>query len=131
MGEDIDIQKMMAEMNRHIPAVRRTLLDYIENGDLTYRTKDGFVCDLGGDEIDYLRDICTEIEKPRLKLPIYVSTDVAGETSAWKVDGILESRIVARILGKKQYRDDSIRFYYPDLQLLRRRLPTAIVVVYL
>jgi len=129
--EDLNVQKMIAEMNRHIPAVRRTLLDYTENGDLTYRTKDGYVCDIEKGEIDYLNTVCTEIEKPRLRLPIYVSTDVSGETSAWKVDGALESKVIARILDRKQYRDDYIRFYYPDLQLLRRRLPSVIVVIYL
>lgn len=125
-----DIQKMIAGMNSHLPPVRRTLLDYSENGNLFYKTREGTKVEFDSEEIDFLLEICDEIEKIRLKLPIIVSTDASGETSAWKVDGILESAVVAKILGKTKHREDMLRLYFPDLQTLRKKLPNAVIVAF-
>ena len=121
---------MIAHMNKHLPSSRRTLIEYIDSGDLTYRTKEGHVYTIDKTEIEMLSGICTEIEKMRLKLPIFVSTDTSSE-NAWKVDGITETAVVSKILERRPFREDMMRFYHPDLKKLRNMLPNAVTVLYL
>lgn len=132
MSEDpTDIEKIISGLNAHTPGSRRSLLDYMENGNLTYRTRGGIVCDIEQSEIDFLAANCTEVEKLRLRLPIFVTTDTSGSDSAWKVDGMTESKVIARILGRTQFREDSVRFYHPDYLKLRKLLPTTAIILYL
>ena len=128
-GERMDTQKMISDMNKHIPVSRRTLLEHIESNDLTYKTRDGFICSFDKEEIDFLRDVCTEIEKMRLRLPILISTDTSSD-GAWKADGITETAVVSRILDKRPMREDMLRLYHPDLKRLRGKLPNAAVVLF-
>ena len=121
---------MIAQMNKHIPTSRRTLLECLESGDLTYIGKDGAEYRMEKEEIDVLSDVCTEIEKMRLRLPIFVSTDTVTE-NAWKVDGTTETSVLSKLLKRKPFRDDMMRFYHPDLRELRKMLPNAVIVLYL
>ena len=121
---------MIAHMNKHIPSSRRTVLEYIDSDDRTYRTKGGDICTIDKEEIDILCGYCTEIEKMRLRLPIFVSTDTSSE-NAWKVDGITETSVISKILERKPFREDMMRFYHPDLKRLRSLFPNAVAVLYL
>ena len=127
---DLDVGRMISEMNRHLPSSRKTLLEHIESGDLTYKTKDGYVCSFDKKEIDLLNRTCSEMEKMRLRLPIFVSTDPAVD-NAWKVDGTVETAVVSKILGRTPFREDMMRFYHPDLKRLRDILPNAVAVLFL
>ena len=126
-----DVNKLITSMNTHVPSSRRSLLDYMESDALTYRTRGNDICEIDRKEIDYLASVCSEIEKMQLRLPIFVSTDVSGESPAWKVDGTVESKIVARILGRTQFRPDSVRFYHPDYKKLLGLLPTSVIVLFI
>jgi len=126
----VDTERMIREMNLHIPVARRTLLEHIDSGDLTYRTRNGHVCSFDADEIGFLNEFCTEMEKMRLRLPIFVTTDTSSD-GTWKVDGLTEAAVVSRILDKKPLKDDLLRVYHPDLKRLRNRLPNAVVVLFL
>lgn len=127
----MDVNKLITSMNTHVPVSRRSLLDYMESDDLTYRTRGNDICEIDRREIEYLSGVCTEIEKMQLRLPIFVSTDISGDAPAWKVDGAVESKIVARILGRTQFRPDSVRFYHPDYKKLLEILPTSVIVLFL
>lgn len=127
----MDIRDIMRGMNPCIPTGRRTLIEHTDSGDLSFRTGDGSVCLMGKDEIGILSDICTEQEKLVLRLPIFISTDTQAEGGAWKVDGTVESEVVARILGRSKFRPDTVRLYNPDLRELRRLLPNATFIVFL
>jgi len=122
---------MVRDMNRHIPTSRRTLLDYIESGDDTYDTKDGQKGSIDRKEIEFLAERCTEIEKMRLRLPIFVGTDTSYAGGAWKIEGKIEVEVMSRLLNKRIHTDDFLRLYYPDLKDLRKMLPTSIVVLFL
>jgi len=126
-----DVEKMIAGLNNHMPVSRRSLLDYAESNDLTYRARSGETVSIDRSEIDYLLSICTEIEKMQLRLPIFISTDISGETPAWKADGKTEAKILARILGKTLIREDSIRIYHPDYQSLMKIIPNSVIIVYI
>lgn len=125
------VESIMKGMNTSIPVTKRTLIDYAEGDDLSYRTRTGETIQIERSEIELLMDVCTESEKIRLKLPILLSTDTSGEGTAWKVDGTVESKVIARLLDKPQFRDDSVKLYNPDYKNLRKMLPNAVVTVFI
>lgn len=126
-----DVTKMIAGMNSSIPAAKIPLLDLAESDDPSFRTRGGSVIEIDRQEIDLLMEMCTEMEKIRLRLPITMVTDTSGEISAWRIDGAVEAKVISRILDKPLLKDDSIRIFYPDYQVLREKLPTSIVTMYL
>jgi len=121
---------MISDMNRHIPVSRRTLLEHIESGDFTYRARNGHVCSFDKEELETIAGSCTEIEKMRLRLPIFVSTDISSE-GAWKVDGMTETAVVSKLLGRKPLREDMLRIYHADLKELRKKISNAVIILYL
>ena len=126
-----DINRMIAGLNSTVPAVKVPLLDLAESDSPEFRTRNGSLVDIDRSEIDLLMSVCNEMEKIRLKLPITMVTDASGEMSTWRIDGKVEAAVIARILGKPLLREDSIRIYYPDYQILMERLPSSIVTLYL
>ena len=126
-----DVTKMLAGMNLSAPAGKVSLLDLADSDNPSFRTRTGTVIDIDRAEIDLLMDACTEMEKIRLKLPITMVTDTSGEMSTWRIDGRTEAAVISRILGKPLIKEDSVRIYYPDYQILREKLPSSIVTMYL
>ena len=126
-----DVTKMLAGMNSSAPAAKMSLLDLADSDNPSFRTRSGNVIDIDRAEIDLLMSACTEMEKIRLKLPITMVTDTSGEMSTWRIDGKTEAAVISRILGKPLIKEDSVRIYYPDYQILREKLPSSIVTMYL
>ena len=126
-----DVTKMLAGMNSSAPAGKVSLLDLAESDEPSFRTRSGSTIEIDRSEIDLLMSVCTEMEKIRLKLPITMVTDTSGEMSTWRIDGKTEAAVISRILGKPLIKEDSVRIYYPDYQILREKLPSSIVTMYL
>ena len=124
------LQSVMSDLNRNLAASRPSLMEMDEKEDYTYRLRDGSVIDIGKEQFGKLWDICSDEEKLRLRIPIYVSTDTSGEISAWKVEGKTEASVVSRLLGKPIFRDDRVRLYNPDLMKLKKIIPDAYLVVF-
>ena len=126
-----DVTKMIAGLNSNVPAAKVPLLDLAESDAPSYRTRSGETIDIDRSEIDLLLSVCDEMEKIRLRLPITMVTDTSGEMSIWRIDGRTEAAVISRILGKPLLKEDSVRIYYPDYQMLREKLPTSISTLYL
>lgn len=126
-----DIGRMIAGLNSNVPAVRRTLMDYIENGNLFYTTKKGETVEFPRAGIDYLASVTNDQEKLTLRLPVFVSTDTASERAAWKIDGRTETAVFARVLGKRVHSEDKLPIYYPDLAELKKKIPGLVFTLFL
>ena len=126
-----DVTKMLAGMNSSAPAGKVSLLDLADSEDPSFRTRSGTTVEIDRSEIELLMGVCSEMEKIRLKLPITMVTDTSGEMSTWRIDGKTEAAVISRILGKPLIKEDSVRIYYPDYQILREKLPSSIVTMYL
>ncbi len=124
------VASIMSDLNRNLAVSKPSLVDMERSEDYTYKVRDGSVIDIGREQFDILWNACDDSERLRLRIPIYVSTDVGGETSAWKVEGKVEASVVAKLLGKPKFRDDRVRLYNPDLQRLKRLIPDAYMVVF-
>jgi uncharacterized protein (UPF0216 family) len=121
---------MIGELNANIPVNRRTLSDYLENGDYTYRTRSGVTGTFDPAELRLLREVCTDAESARLRLPILVSTDHTAGHGAWRVDGRTESAVVSRLLDKVPRHEDRILMHHHEFVRVRKLLPELVTVVF-
>jgi len=126
----MEIEHILSGINDHAPVARRSLAEYIDSDDLTYRTRNGHVCEMTRDEIDVLSKACAEREKMTLRLPIMVMTDTSFTESVWKVEGRAEVSVVSKLLSKRPLRDDLIHLYHPHLRELQKILPNSVTVVF-
>ena len=124
------IEGMMAELNRSLAVSRKTLNEMHESGDYTFRTRDGHTVDIPQNQIEKIWENCTDKERIRMRLPIFVTTDTSSENGAWKVEGVVEAPFIARLLGKPLFREDLVRIYHPDLKKLRSEIPDAVMIVF-
>lgn len=125
------IQSIVGDINSNIPVSRRTLVDHLQSKDFTYKTRSGEEFAMESSEIEELAEICSNVEKIRLRLPIIVSTDTSGDRGAWKVEGITETSVMSKILDKRPYKEDILCFYNPHLADLRRKFPTIAVLAFI
>ena len=51
IGDALHIDKELLRLNISVPVKRRTLVDYLDNGDLFYVTRDGNRCDIDAEEL--------------------------------------------------------------------------------
>lgn len=130
-GDPRNIPQMLASMNSNIPVNRRSLADYVDNGEYTYETKSGSMVSFDRGGVEYLDSICTPQEKLTLRLPIFVSTDTAAEGSCWKIEGRTEVAVVSRMLDRRVHSDDYLRVYYADLMQLKKLIPDLIFTLFL
>ena len=128
--EEAFLSSIMKDLNSNLAVSKRTLAEMMDDGDRTYRTRDGSVVEIPESQLRMLWDVCDDSQRIALRLPIYVSTDTSGEVSAWKVEGRVEAPAVAAILGKKLHRDGYLRLYYPDLRDLRAKIPDCVMIVF-
>lgn len=108
---------------------KRSLIDCMETDDYTYSIGNGEVCIMEKEEIDYISHQCDEIDKIRLKIPITVVPDVSGD-SMWRVDGMTESKVIAKILGKTLSNEGTLKFFNPDLAVLMKKLPSSVQILF-
>jgi hypothetical protein len=124
------LASVMSELNSNLAVGKRTIEQMIDSGDYTYKTRSGSVVEIPKEQVDLLWSVCDESEKIRLRLPIYVSTDISAESGAWKVEGNPDAAVVAKLLGKKMYKDGYLRLYHPDLKDLKGKIGEAIMMVF-
>ncbi len=130
MNEGFDPESILRSLNQHMPRKRVLLTDLIDSERPHYIAKDGRDVAIPRSELEALLEYCDDIERIRLRLPIYVSTDSTSSGPVWKVDGLLEAAVTSRILGKERSRDDLLLFYHPHLRELRRKFPSCFNILY-
>ena len=124
------VKSIMSDLNRNLAVSKPSLFEMEQSGDYTYKVRDGSIIDIGREQFETLWNVCDDSERLRLRIPIYVSTDVFGDYGAWKVEGKVEASVVSKLLGKPMFRDDRVRLYNPDLKDLKKLIPDAYMVVF-
>ena len=123
------VASIMQDLNSNLAAGKKPLTAMVD-GDRTYSIRDGSTIDVSPEQLQTIWDVCDDSERIRLRLPIYIGTDVSGETSAWKVEGEVEAAVIAKLLGKKIHRDGYLRLYHPDLKKLKTMIPDCFLMVF-
>lgn len=123
------LQTAMSELNSCL-AVQKPLLESMMDGERRYRLRDGSVIEVPLEQLKIIWNACDDSERIRLRLPIYVKTDVSCDTPAWCVEGMAEAGLVARLLNKNVTKEGYIRLYNPDLRRLKELIPDCYLVVF-
>ena len=131
MFNESSLKRMLGVMNRHLPEARRSLLELEKEDDPRYVGKDGRRYRLDKKEIEFISSVLGPYEKGRLRLPILIMTDPGIGEGAWRVEGKVEVTVIAAVLGIEPETEERVRFYYPHLNDLRRKLPTTTTVMFM
>ena len=123
------MESIMSDLNSNLAAAKVPLNDMMD-GDRRYKMRDGSEIEVPEEQVERIWAACDDATRIRLKLPIYISTDVSGEVAAWKVEGTAEVAAIAGILNKTVHVPGFLRLYYPDLKELRRLIPDCIIAVF-
>lgn len=123
------VASIMQDLNSNLAAGKKPLTAMVD-GDRTYNIRDGSTIDVSPEQLQTIWDACDDSERIRLRLPIYIGTDVSGEISAWKVEGEVEAAVIAKLLGKKIHREGYLRLYHPDLKQLKTMIPDCFLMVF-
>lgn len=131
MLENGTFQKLIAMMNKHVPSTRKTLRDLMGQNEPAYAGKDGNTYHISKDELELIASQIEDYERGSIKIPILIMTDTSCPGGAWKVMGMIETKVVSRIVGREPDTPEEIRFFHPHFVDLRRRLPTSTTVLYM
>jgi uncharacterized protein len=131
MFDESTLKRFIMVMNRHLPAQRKALADLLLEKEPFYEGKDGNRYKVNREELVYLDSLLDFFDKGKLRIPILVMTDTESESGAWKVTGKVEAKIIAKALERDLDTEDMVRFYYPHLHELRKKLPTTTTVMYM
>ncbi len=129
MQERDRLSKLLAEqvrsLNRHLAIERLSLKELLEQRRPAVMLRDGVRHHFRRSELEMLSRLLPERMHPRLYLPIYIelSSDRFGTGTA-RISGRAECEVVARLLGRK-VAGDELFIYRPEIQLIRRELPTT------
>jgi len=132
IGEEGVLRKLLQQMNSQAPLKRRKLSELIEMKEPFYEARDGRRYDLAAEELTLIKSTLRDLGMDDIKLPIVIMADSGHEQSSWKVEGEPECALVSRLIGKAVgTRTDELFLYAPHLAVLRRKLPTVTVCIFL
>jgi uncharacterized protein len=125
------LQKLLANMNQHLPAQRKPLTELLLDKDPYYIGKDGHRYRLDRKELEYIASLLDLFEQARLRLPILIMTDTTYDSGGWRVAGKVEAKLISKVLEREMDSEEEIRFFFPHLNELRKKLPTSTTVMFM
>jgi uncharacterized protein (UPF0216 family) len=121
-------KKQIFNLNRHLPGKRKTLEELLKEDRPHVLGADGTRHRFKWAELERIAKILPPEDHQRLKLPIYI--EVESISSGAYTSGTLETLIVCSVLDQDGGSNE-IFIYRPDLQILRKELPTTTQYVFL
>ena len=125
------MERLIRNMNEHIPSKRKSLATMLDENEPFYEGKDGRRYIVSKDELRKIASIADPWDLDRIKIPILLMTDTGYGTGYWKVIGKAETRVISRLINREPEKEDEIIIFYPNLNDLRRLLPTATNAMYM
>lgn len=125
------LENFFQTMNAHIPSKRPSLASLLESSEPSYSGRDDRVFHVDKKELDLLAKQLDSWDHPKLKIPILLMTDTNYEDGRWKVIGRTEVKVVSKLIQREPEKEDEMLIFYPQLQYLRKTLPTTTNVMYM
>ncbi|MCD6386987.1 MAG: DUF61 family protein [Methanophagales archaeon] len=142
--EERTLANLLRSLNRHLPAVRKTLAELLREEKPAIIGRDNTMHRIRKEELEMLASMLRSQERERLKIPIYIELSPEWRGIA-RIHGALECKVVLKILGKTAERErgvverealegesaeehearDEIFINRVDVRRLRRALPTT------
>ena len=124
-AEDV-LNREIARVNLHLPAVRPTLHQLLKEDEPRVRLRDGTESYFKRSELEYIAGLLEEDEVKALRLPIIleISTVYRGY---FRVRGRIEVKVIEKVLGTYDELEDKTEGIYPRYLLprVRKLLPTT------
>jgi len=131
IGSDRVFKKFIHHMNLTSPSRRISLRELLAQETPSYPGRDGREYHLAMRELHLLKDIIDRLGIYDIKLPIMLYGESSFEQSTWRVEGDNECRVIAEIIEKSPSSNGKLLLYSPHLLVLRRKIPTATVCIYI
>ena len=134
MWSDDYIERILAEeyrvINKHAPYRRRSLRELLSMEIPEIVLRDGTRHMVKKEELRFLASILEENDHRRLMIPIILEVNPKYGGGAVVVRDPLAARVVAHILGLKEYTVPLV-IYRPQLSVVREKLRTTTTVLFM
>jgi uncharacterized protein (UPF0216 family) len=117
-------QRHIASLNRHLPKKRKSLSDLLREEKPFVVGRDGKSQRIKKEELRVISELLDESTSEQLMLPILIELSEYGA----RISGSTEASVVMKVLEKEEDvfdKKDDLFIYKPEVQQLRKILPTA------
>ena len=129
MNEKI-LAKIIESVNRHMPAVTKSLAELLKEKDPTILAKDGNEYYIEPKELEFIAGFLDEEEKKRFRIPIILEMcDVGGDRVVFVRDK-LHAEFIKRAFGFERFANNNLMLYPYELPVIRRKLRTASQIMF-
>ncbi|MEM0022612.1 MAG: DUF61 family protein [Archaeoglobaceae archaeon] len=129
MNEKI-LAKMIESVNRHMPAVTKSLEDLLKERDPTILARDGNEYYIEPKELEFIASFLDEEERKRFRIPIILEMcDVGGDRVVFVRDKV-HIEFIKRAFGFDRVVNNNLLLYLYELPAIRRKLRTASQVMF-
>jgi uncharacterized protein (UPF0216 family) len=122
------VKKQIVSLNQHIPHVKKTLSELLNEERPHVQGEDGARHRFHKAELNKLAKIIPRSEHNLLKLPIYIEFDATS--SGALITGKQDCAVIEEILSV-ECENNEIFIYRPYIRILRKELPTATQYIFL
>ncbi len=129
MNEKI-LAKMIESVNRHMPAVTKSLEDMLMEKDPTILARDGNEYYIERKELEFIAQHVEEQERKRFKIPIILEMCELGGERVVFVRDRFHAEFIRRAFGYDRFVKDGLMLYLYELPSIRRKLRTATQVMF-
>lgn len=117
--------KTIQTMNQHLPSKRINLAELLSMERPGIKGKDNAFFIMDRSELDLISNSLPRFLWSRLRLPLLIEMSPDYGSGAARVMGEPEVELVGKLLGKERQTAKQLIIYLPEVQQLRRMLPTT------
>ena len=117
--------KTIQTMNQHLPSKRINLAELLSMERPGIKGKDNAFFIMDRSELDLISNSLPRFLWSRLRLPLLIEMSPDYGSGAARVLGEPEVELVGKLLGKERQTAKQLIIYLPEVQQLRRMLPTT------
>ncbi|MEM4472437.1 MAG: DUF61 family protein [Archaeoglobaceae archaeon] len=129
MNEKI-LAKMIEAVNRHMPAVTKSLEEMLKEKDPKILAKDGNEYYIEPKELEFIASFVEEEDRKKFRIPIILEMcDIGGERVIFVRDK-LHIEFIRKAFGFDRIVNNNLMLYFYELPAIRRRLRTASQVMF-
>lgn len=129
MNEKV-LAKMIESVNKHIPAVTKSLEDLLKEKDPTILAKDGNEYYIEPKELDFIASFVEEEERKKFRIPIILEMCDFGNERVVFVRDKLHIEFIKKAFGFNRVLNGNLLLYLYELPAIRRKLRTATQVMF-
>ncbi|MDW7989829.1 MAG: DUF61 family protein [Archaeoglobaceae archaeon] len=129
MNEKI-LAKMIESINRHMPAITRSLDELMKEKDPSILARDGNEYYIEPKELEFISNFVDEFERKRFRIPIILEMcEIGGERVVFVRDKI-HIEFIKKAFGFSRVVNGNLMLYLYEIPVIRRKLRTATQIMF-